>query len=101
MSGGEPSSIKRDDMCREGAGSERMLAESVLWCLFGLYAGLCFRTSYKWGLRPHTLSYFLYGQKVTKKPHRGGTLSMGSLPYEPHPLDDTKGGASPPLETPA
>ena len=54
---------------------------------FGLYAGLCFRTSYKWGLRPHTLSYFLYGQKVTKKPHREGTLSMGSLPYVPHPRD--------------
>ena len=34
MSGGEPSSIKRDNMCREGAGSERMLAESISWCLF-------------------------------------------------------------------
>src|SRR5699024_5202720 len=49
------------------------------------------------GLRPRTLGYFLYGQKVTKKPHRGGTLSMGSLPYEPHPHDDTKGGTRPPL----
>ena len=49
----------------------------------------------KWGLRPHTLSYFLYGQKVTKKPHREGTLSMGSLPYVPHPHDDTKGGNAP------
>ena len=25
---------------------------------------------------------------------------MGSLPYESHPRDDTKGGARPPLETP-
>ena len=49
--------------------------------------------------RPHTPGYFLYGQKVTKKPHRGGTLSMGSLPYEPHPRDDTK-GATPPLDSP-
>ena len=43
------------------------------------------------GLRPRTLGYFLCGQKVTKKPHRGGTLSMGSLPYVPLPHDDTKG----------
>ena len=33
MSGREPSSIKRDEMCREGAGSERMLAESISWCV--------------------------------------------------------------------
>ena len=26
---------------------------------------------------------------------------MGSLPYEPHPRDDQKGGARSPLETPA
>ena len=39
------------------------------------------------------------GQKVTKKPHRGGTLSMGSRPYEPHPRDDTKGDICPPLES--
>ena len=45
------------------------------------------------GLRPRTPGYFLCGQKVTKKPHRGGTLSMGSLPYIPLPHDDTKGGA--------
>ena len=101
MSGGEPSSIKRDDMCREGAGSERMLAESVPWCLFWPICGaLLPYLLIKWGLRPHTLSYFLYGQKVTKKPHREGTLSMGSLPYVPHPRDDTK-GAMPPLESPA
>ena len=25
---------------------------------------------------------------------------MGSLPYEPHPRDDTKEGARPPLESP-
>ena len=43
------------------------------------------------GLRPRTPGYFLCGQKVTKKPHRGGTLSMGSLPYVPLPHDDTKG----------
>ena len=53
------------------------------------------------GLRPRTPGYFLCGQKVTKKPHKGGTLSMGSLPYVPLPRDDTKGGARPPLETPA
>ena len=26
---------------------------------------------------------------------------MGSLPYEPHLRDDSKGGARPPLDTPA
>src|SRR5699024_2652985 len=31
--------------------------------------------------------------------HRGGTLSMGSRPYVPHPRDDTK-GATPPLDSP-
>ena len=50
--------------------------------------------------------YFLLVQKVTNthpghlNTHRGGTLSMGSLPYEPHPRDDTKEGARPPLESP-
>ena len=43
------------------------------------------------GFQPRTLGYFLLVQKVTKNTHRGGTLSMGSLPYEPHPRDDTKG----------
>ena len=52
------------------------------------------------GFQPRTLGYFLLVQKVTKNTHRGGTLSMGSLPYEPHPRDDTK-GACPPLESPA
>ena len=58
------------------------------------------------GFQPRTLSYFLLVQKVTNthpghlNTHRGGTLSMGSLPYEPHPRDDTKGGARPPLESP-
>ena len=51
--------------------------------------------------RPHTPGHFLYGQKVTKKPHKGGTLSMGSLPCGSLPRDDTKGGACPPLDTPA
>ena len=45
--------------------------------------------------------HFLLVQKVTKNTHRGGTLSMGSLPYVPHPRDDTKGGTRPPLESPA
>ena len=45
--------------------------------------------------------HFLLVQKVTKNTHRGGTLSMGSLPYVPHPHDDTKGDACPPLESPA
>ena len=41
--------------------------------------------------RPHAPGHFLCGQKVTKKPHKRGTLSMGSLPYGSHPHDDTKG----------
>ena len=45
--------------------------------------------------------HFLLVQKVTKNTHRGGTLSMGSLPYVPLPRDDTKGDACPPLESPA
>ena len=44
-----------------------------------------------WGLRPHTPGYFSLAGKVPKRAHREGTLSMGSLPYEPHPRDDTKG----------
>ena len=52
------------------------------------------------GFQPRTLSYFLLVQKVTKNTHRGGTLSMGSLPYVPHPHDDTKGDACPPLDSP-
>ena len=51
------------------------------------------------GFQPRTLSYFLLVQKVTKNTHRGGTLSMGSLPYGPHPHDDTKGDVCPPLES--
>ena len=47
------------------------------------------------GFQPRTLGYFLLVQKVTKNTHRGGTLSMGSLPYEPHPRDDTKGACAP------
>ena len=45
------------------------------------------------GLRPRTPGYFFDAEKVTKKAHKGGTLSMGSLPYGSHPHDDTKGGA--------
>ena len=63
------------------------------------------------GFHPRTLTYFsLVGKvgksthrvvgKVGKSTHREGTLSMGSLPYEPHPRDDTKGDACPPLESP-
>ena len=52
------------------------------------------------GLRPQTPTYFSLVRKVGKSTHREGTLSMGSLPYEPHPRDDTK-GAKPPLESPA
>ena len=57
------------------------------------------------GFQPRTLGYFLLVQKVTNthpghlNTHRGGTLSMGSLPYEPHPRDDTK-GACPPFGIP-
>ena len=53
------------------------------------------------GLRPRTPGHFFDAEKVTKKAHKGGTLSMGSLPYGSLPHDDTKGGAGPPLETPA
>ena len=38
-----------------------------------------------------TRAYFSLVGKVGKSTHRGGTLSMGSLPYVPHPHDDTKG----------
>src|SRR5699024_2944307 len=40
-------------------------------------------------------------RKSRQKGARGGTLSMGSLPCGPHPRDDTKGGARPPLDSPA
>ena len=46
------------------------------------------------GLRPRTPTYFsLVGKVGNTHPghlstHREGTLSMGSLPYEPHPHDD-------------
>ena len=53
------------------------------------------------GLQPRTPGDFSLAGKVTKRAHKGGTLSMGSLPYESHPRDDTKGGACPPLDTPA
>ena len=43
------------------------------------------------GLRPRTPAYFSLAGKVGKRAHRGGTLSMGSLPYVPLPRDDTKG----------
>ena len=49
------------------------------------------------GLRPRTPTYFsLVGKIGNTHPghlstHREGTLSMGSLPYVPHPHDDTKG----------
>ena len=52
------------------------------------------------GFQPRAPTYFSLVGKVGKSTHRGGTLSMGSLPYEPHPRDDTK-GATPPLESPA
>ena len=44
-----------------------------------------------WGFQPHTPAYFSLAGKVGKRAHRGGTLSMGSRPYVPHPRDDTKG----------
>ena len=53
------------------------------------------------GLRPRTPGYFSLAGKVPKRAHKGGTLSMGSLPYGSLPHDDTKGGACPPLDTPA
>ena len=71
------------------------------------FRGLRPRTPKILGLPGPDPGYFLCGQKVTNthpghlKPHKGGTLSMGSLPYGSLPRDDTKGGARPPLETPA
>ena len=53
------------------------------------------------GFQPRAPTYFSLVGKVDKSTHRGGTLSMGSLPYVPHPHDDTKGGARPPLDSPA
>ena len=53
------------------------------------------------GLRPRTPGYFSLAGKVPKRAHKGGTLSMGSLPCGSLPRDDTKGGACPPLDTPA
>src|SRR5699024_4271928 len=52
------------------------------------------------GLRPRTPAYFSLAGKVGKRAHKGGTLSMGSLPYGSLPHDDTKGGASPPFGIP-
>ena len=52
------------------------------------------------GFHPRTPTYFSLVGKVGKSTHRGGTLSMGSLPYEPHPRDDTKGGSRPPCGIP-
>ena len=54
-----------------------------------------------WGFHPHTPTYFFLVEKVGKNTHGGETLSMGFLPRDPLIRDDTKGGASPPLETPA
>ncbi len=58
--------------------------------------------SIRWlqGLRPRAPAYFSLAGKVGKRAHRGGTLSMGSLPCEPLPHDDTKGGARPPFGYP-
>ena len=53
------------------------------------------------GFQPRAPTYFSLVRKVGKSTHRGGTLSMGSLPYEPLPRNDTKGGACPPLDSPA
>ena len=68
---------------------------------FGTSRAFPARTRSFWGLRPQAPAYFSLAGKVGKRAHRGGTLSMGSLPYEPLPRDDTKGDARPPLETPA
>ena len=54
-----------------------------------------------WGFHPHTPTYFFLVEKVGKNTHGGETLSMGFLPRDPLIRDDTKGGARPPLETPA
>ena len=47
------------------------------------------------GLQPRTPGDFSLAGKVTKKPHKGGTLSMGSLPYVSLPRDDQRGGCGP------
>ena len=40
-----------------------------------------------WAFPAQTRAYFSLVGKVGKSTHRGGTLSMGSLPYVPHPRD--------------
>ena len=60
----------------------------------------CSATRYSRGFQPRTPSYFLLVQKVTKNTHRGGTLSMGSLPYEPPPPRRHKRGTPVPLWIP-
>ena len=77
------------------------------WCLpdcgcsiTKILRGLRPRAPFSWGLPgPTPRAYFSLAGKVGKRAHRRGTLSMGSLPYEPHPRDDAK-GATPPLESP-
>ena len=87
------------DSCAAGRGRNISSPESLRFCSQPL-GGFTPGPRPLRGLRPRTPRYFLYGQKVTKKTHRGGTLSMGSRPYVPHPRDDTK-GATPPLDSPA
>ena len=82
MSGGEPSSIKRDYMCREGAGSERMLAESVSWCVFVLLPAPSPASN---GVRPRPL--YLHGASPAPNPgvlfpRRNSTQKCASLRLE-------------------
>ena len=70
-------------------------ADPTLFILRLRLSTLAFR-----GLHPRTPTFFSLVGKEGKSTHRGGTLSMGSLPYEPHLRDDTKGGACPPLDNP-
>ena len=89
------------DSCAAGQAGEKHFSPRIAAILLAACRGFHPRAPTFAGLRPRTPGYFLYGQKVTKKTHRGGTLSMGSRPYVPHPHDDAKGDARPPLESPA
>ena len=84
MSGGEPSSIKRDEMCREGSGSERMLAESILWrfsIVLRMFGGICmYQALYrKW--RPKTFGDVVGQEHITETLRRQAAQGRLSHAY--------------------
>ena len=76
--------------CRRAGGGDKFFFR-IGAILFDTFRASPARTRSFWGLRPQAPAYFSLAGKVGKRAHRGGTLSMGSLPYEPLPHDDTKG----------